>query len=185
MIYNYMVLRVRFTVELEKIIIEMIHFWLLTWNWLHLWLSLMIRCVNSWGCNISQQIKLISIDYPSKRKRLICDVHLFIELSIFFFFLFFYLIFPFSLWKTDNFNNDNSVIFFTSNRVSAVKSALYSMLTSAIPPLLARYEYFEALATEDILNVVCWFFFSLNSLSPVSFSIKSNCKIKCKIEGYT
>lgn len=101
------------------------------------------------------------------------------------FFLFFYLIFPFSLWKTDNFNNDNSVIFFTSNRVSAVKSALYSMLTSAIPPLLARYEYFEALATEDILNVVCWFFFSLNSLSPVSFSIKSNCKIKCKIEGYT
>lgn len=101
------------------------------------------------------------------------------------FFWFFYLIFPFSLWKTDNFNNDNSVIFFTSNRVSAVKSALYSMLTSAIPPLLARYEYFEALATEDILNVVCWFFFSLNSLSPVSFSIKSNCKIKCKIEGYT
>lgn len=39
----------------------------------------------------------------------------------------------------------------TSNLVRAVKSALYSILTSAIPPLLCRYEYFEALATlEDI-----------------------------------
>lgn len=64
-----------------------------------------------------------------------------------------------SMWISD---------FFTSNRVSAVKSALYSMLTSAIPPLLARYEYFEALATDDIFIVIRWFFFNAKSRIVVS-----------------
>lgn len=38
----------------------------------------------------------------------------------------------------------------TSKRVRAVKSALYSMLTSAIPPLLARYEYFDCRVVDVI-----------------------------------
>lgn len=38
---------------------------------------------------------------------------------------------------------------FTSRRESALKSAEYSMLTSAVPPPVDRYVYFEVFATAD------------------------------------
>jgi len=41
----------------------------------------------------------------------------------------------------------------TSKRDKALKSALYSMLTSALPPPVDLYEYFEVLATlDDIID---------------------------------
>lgn len=72
--------------------------------------------------------------------------------------------------------NHTYQIYFTSKRVSAVKSALYSMLTSLTPPLLARYEYFEALAVvEDIFyNFFLFCFFIcllfLFAINPIKIS---------------
>lgn len=47
---------------------------------------------------------------------------------------------------------ENWLLKFTSSLERALKSALYSMLTSAFPPA-ERYEYLEVLATEEDIAI--------------------------------